>query len=71
MESSMQIKFIYQLFPRWFKNEMLPTLYRKGTMVIWIPNDKFLEELFSNTTSLRNLNNKLVHSTITNANLKK
>jgi hypothetical protein len=34
MESSMQIKFIYQLFPRWFKNEMLPALYRKGTMVI-------------------------------------
>jgi hypothetical protein len=62
----MQIEFIHQLFARWFINELLSTPYQKRTMMIWIPNGKFLEELFSNTTSLRNLNSKLVHSTITN-----
>jgi hypothetical protein len=70
MESSMQTEFIYQLFARWFINEMLPTHYQKGTMMIWIRNGKFLKELVNNTTSLRNLNNKLVHSTITKCKIK-
>jgi hypothetical protein len=34
MESSMQMEFIHQLFARWFINELLPTPYKKGTMMI-------------------------------------